>query len=102
MVQSDRHADTHMRDCRARSLASIRSMTASPSAKGADRLGAVDGCKVHALIALVPLARVFMGLAVDRETATEKIGLDGLLRQIYPDLADAGSVQIVHVDLNRL
>jgi hypothetical protein len=57
---------------------------------------------VHALIALVPRAGVFTDLAIDRETATENVGFDGLLRQIYPDLADARSVQIVHVYVNRL
>ena len=30
------------------------------------------------------------------------IGLDGLVGEIDPDLADAGSIQIVHVHLNRL
>ena len=43
-----------------------------------------------------------MGLAVDGEAPAENIGLDGFLSQIDPYLSDAGLIQIVHVDLNRL
>ena len=42
-----------------------------------------------------------MGLAIDGEAPAGNIGLDGLLSQIYPDLPDAGLIQIIHVYMNR-
>src|SRR5829696_2658832 len=72
-----------------------------PFGERADRCAALDGGTVHVPVTLVPLAWIFMGLAIDSEASTEDVGLDGFLGQIDPYLSDAGLIQIVHVNLNR-
>src|SRR6185436_8721058 len=44
-----------------------------PFGERADRRATLDGGTVHVLVALIPLARVLMGLAVDREASAENV-----------------------------
>src|SRR5438093_11818815 len=73
-----------------------------PFAEGADRAVAVDGGKVHGSVTFVPFTRVVLCLTVDGEAPAEHVGLDRLVRQIDPYLADPGLIQIIHMYLNCL
>src|SRR5205085_6187754 len=67
----------------------------------AGRARATHRRDMHVAIGLVALAGDLRRLAVDRKTAADEIGLDGVVVDVDANAADALAVEIVHVDVDR-